>query len=245
MNPEALATAQHQARKSFPQVICGAIINGAFVPLRNAAADPTKTFAFLPEDLDYLQRARPSAVAFSRTDGQITPHESDMRLQQLLGVPFALIPANGVSDFDVVAWGDALPIAPLEGRRFIYGVHDCFNLVRDTLRSGIEGMAANGFYEWSFAPVALPQVAYEENWEGRHDHYSANLQRAGFYRIKREQVRVGDCFLMSLASNKLNHAGIVVGEDRILHHKPGRLSAAEPMGLYYRGADLWLRKDLV
>ena len=51
-----------------------------------------------------------------------------MRYQQQLGIPFVVMcwPL-----YDVFWWGDKLPRAPLIGRGFRHGIHDCYSLIRD------------------------------------------------------------------------------------------------------------------
>ena len=106
-----------------------------------AAAIPTKDIAL--DDDDLLRAAKAELFFHSHPDGVGCPSESDMRYQQQLAIPFVVMvwPL-----YDCFWWGDQLTPAPLLGRGFRHGVHDCYSLLRDyyveTLRHHADRPAA-------------------------------------------------------------------------------------------------------
>jgi len=235
-HPDALEAAKAHARQMYPQESCGYIVDGRYLPCDNIAADPTKDFEIHHSVWMHLVEAGATiqAVVHSHPDGNFYPSENDMIHQIGSDVPWIIIQLNDTHIGEVVAWGDSLPMAPLIGRPFIWGVFDCYSVVRDYYRS------EHG--------LVLPPVARGDGWWNRgQDLYVDYLQKCGFQTISREEARPGDGFLMAIGGdnenphNKLNHAGVLVTPDLVLHHLPGRLSRREPAGLWARGADLWVR----
>lgn len=231
---KALTDAQEHARREFPKESCGYIAGGEYVACINRAADPTKDFEIAPHVWQALveEGREIEAVVHSHPNGPIYPSENDMRHQIGSDVPWVIITLNEDEFGEIVCWGDSLPIAPLIGRPFVWGVFDCFSLIRDYYRQ-----------EHDFL---LPQVPREDNWwNNGQDLYSDYLKKTGFTVIDRSQARPGDGFLVKIESKVLNHAGILVENDQILHHLPNRLSRREPAGIWARAADLWVRHEVI
>jgi hypothetical protein len=42
---------------------------------------------------------------------------------------------------------------------------------------------------------------------------------------------------------RVNHGGVLLEHDQILHHLPTTISARNPAGLWARAADIWLRYE--
>ena len=116
------------------------------------------------------------------------------------------------------SWEDG---APYTGRPYIFGVYDCYTIVRDYIRR--EG----GYVlpEIKETPERLANqwltdsafVAHEEL-----DHWDRVINR-----------QPGDVVLFSIARgrgyepNNANHCGIYLGDDRFLHHLPNRPSCIQ------------------
>jgi hypothetical protein len=49
-----------------------------------------------------------------------------------------------------------------------------------------------------------------------------------------DNLKVGDCFLMQVASPVPNHAAVYLGDGLILHHLQGRLSSRDVYGGYWQ-----------
>jgi hypothetical protein len=111
--------------------------------------------------------------------------------------------------------------APLIGRDFLHGVLDCYTLIRD-------------YYEWELG-IALPEFERPDEWWklDNYDLYKDNFEKAGFRVIAMEELQPGDVILMQIASRKINHGAIYLGDQIILHHLTNQLSAREVYGGQY------------
>ena len=129
--PAAWTDDMHEAAKahaaeSYPSEAVGIVERGQYVRLDNRSAEPTKDVHLSDEDL--MRVASADVFFHSHPDGIGSPSSTDMVYQQQLGIPFVVIvwPL-----YDVFWWGDSLARAPLIGRGFRHGVHDCMSLIRD------------------------------------------------------------------------------------------------------------------
>jgi cell wall-associated NlpC family hydrolase len=64
-----------------------------------------------------------------------------------------------------------------------------------------------------------PEEFNDDCWEG-----------IGFKEVKVEEMQKGDALLMAIDSNKLNHVGVYIGDQMVLHHLRGRLSSRDLLG---------------
>lgn len=182
------------------------------------------------------------ALVHSKPDGEAWPNEDDMRRQMEACVPFGIVSTNGTDVSTPVFWGDGLPITDLIGRSFVHGVWDCYSLVRDAYRLGSRGMSAQGMSDWELPPVMLSEFPRSDNWwSSDQDLYADNFKEQGFKIIDMEEARPGDAFISKIRSDKLNHAGVLVADNTILHHLPGRMSRRESAGMWARFAEFWIR----
>ena len=55
-------------------------------------------------------------------------------------------------------------------------------------------------------------------------------EEIGFKEVKVEEMQKGDALLMAIDSNKLNHVGVYIGDQMVLHHLRGRLSSRDLLG---------------
>jgi len=243
--PEIIAAAQAHARDEFPKESCGLIVGDEYVRCFNYAVDPLNDFKIAPEIfVRASEKGEVRAVVHSHPNGPLHPTRTDMQSQIDTALPWIIIPLDDERVGPPIIWGDQVPMAPLIGRQFMHGVADCYTLVRDCFRLGRDGMAAQDMPDWPYPPIELPEFPRDDDWWNLGQNlYEDALAPLGFKPISVDQVRPGDGFLMKVRSDKLNHAGVVVGNDLILHHLPTRLSRREPAGLWARGADLWVRYE--
>lgn len=224
----AIAAAKAHARAEFPKESCGFIAGGVYHPCTNEAGTPEEHFRIAPEamlghDIE--------AIVHSHPNGPIYPSAHDMRQQIVTDVPWIIVPLNAETFDELVIWGDTLPPAPLLERPFVWGVFDCYALVRD-------------YYAQEHGLI-LPPVPREDGyWERGEDLYGDYLKTIGFQTIDYTEARPGDGFLVNLSPARSpvpTHAGVLVEGGLVLHHLPNRLSRREPAGLWARGADRWVR----
>jgi proteasome lid subunit RPN8/RPN11 len=241
--PAVLEAAQQHARAEYPNESCGFIARGKYYACKNYAGDTSKYFEIRDDRyLRALQDDKLQAIVHSHPNGPIYPSEWDMMQQIATDLPFIIITLNDASFGEIVAWGDGLPVAPLVGRPFIHGLYDCYSVIRDAFRLGRAELAQQGI-DWPFDPIELPEVPRDDSWwqKENDDLYRAHLRPAGFVEISQSQARPGDGFLVSLGERRanphkrLNHAGLLIGGNSLLHHLPLRLSRREPAGIWGRG----------
>lgn len=108
--------------------------------------------------------------------------------------------------------------APLIGREWAWGTTDCWTLVRDWyLQHGLN------LPDWErpLTPEAFEAAPmFDDCWT-----------LAGFVEVAEEdQLQVGDALLMSITGSGLNHVGVHVGDQLVLHHIRGRLSSRDLYG---------------
>lgn len=247
---DAIRAAQAHARAEFPKESCGYIAGGVYVACENLADDPLTQFRLVDGAFaDRLDAGEVQAVVHSHPNGNLFPSQADMLAQMETKVPFVIVTLNEDQFGDVVAWGDTLPIAPIISRPFVHGVFDCYSGCRDIFRLGREELAKQGV-GWPFPPIELPQVARDDAWwSSGADLYLDHMATFGFREIAFSDVQPGDAFLIALGDGaqnpkkRLNHAGVLLENDLLFHHLPGRLSRRETAGIWFRAADKWLRYE--
>lgn len=121
-------------------------------------------------------------------------------------------------------WNEIKPSgyqAPLIGREWVWAVSDCWTLARDWYLEEwqlelLDWERPASMVEFNASPT------FDESW-----------QQTGFVEIPLEKLQRGDLVLMALENNKLNHCGVYLGDQMILHHIRGRLSSRDVYGGYY------------
>ena len=220
MTPGLLAIARRYAEEAAPAEACGLVVvqggshSGDYWPSRNLSPDPDR-FAIHPEDWATAEdMGRIAAVVHSHPDGTTKPSPADVQACDLSGVPWVIL-GEGSS------WNVLQPAGiPLEGRQFCWGLSDCYSLVRDWFKQ--HGVLLADFQR---AP---------EFWKQR-DLFGDGLAQAGFKPVPDGELQHGDGLLFSIKGLEVtNHCGIYLGDGRMLHHLPGRLSMAEPIGAWVR-----------
>ncbi|WP_170297718.1 C40 family peptidase [Paracoccus litorisediminis] len=252
---DALEAAAEHARATFPAESCGFIIENSYMPCANVAR-PAEEHEDKPDcgcvlcsfeisnDIWLPFENKIQMVVHSHPNGPAYPSQADMQGQEASGLPWAIIPLDDSRIGQPVIWGGDTPMAPVIGRVFTHGVHDCYSLIRDAFALGRDGMAAHGVEGWPYAPVELPiYPRNDEWWKGDDNFYEEKPAQLGFREVSRDDVRPGDVFLCSINSPRLNHGGMLVGNNLILHHLPRRLSRREAAGIWAHSAEKWIRLE--
>jgi len=223
------------------------IVSGGYLPCVNYATNPKEDFN-IPAAIQMGVRAKGleiQAIVHSHPEGPSYPSEQDMTGQISTDIPWVLVMTDGVRVSPPEIWGGDAVIAPVIGREFLHGIRDCYSLIRDVFRIGNTALAGEGV-DWPLPPILIPEYARADGWWGeprrpKQNLYVENFKAAGFVEITREQIKPGDAFLTKIRSDNLNHAGLLLPNNLILHHLPQRLSRREPAGLWARAADTWVR----
>ena len=116
-------------------------------------------------------------------------------------------------------WGYCEPTGykpPLIGRQWVWGVTDCWSLVRDYYKE------QHNIQLLDYQRPKTPQDFLD------NPLFEQYAERTGFRQLnKDEKLQKGDVLLMSILHPTLNHVAIFLG-DEILHHLADRLSTREP-----------------
>ncbi|KWN77232.1 C40 family peptidase [Burkholderia stagnalis] len=225
------AIADH-ALAEYPRECCGLVVRvetgDEYVRCRNVAVTPAEHFALAPEDYAAAEdRGEVVALAHSHPGASARPSAADRAMCERSGIASWVIVSLGIQadgSIGVDDWSEFGPqgyVAPLVGREFVHGIHDCYAIVRDWY------LAERG--------IVLPDFERPDDWwnDGRSSLYLDHYVEAGFVDVGRDaELQVGDVMLMQIRSGNdvPNHAGVYIDDGKFLHHMHGRLSARAVWG---------------
>ena len=213
------------AQAQFPLEACGLVIvkrgKMRFLPCRNINPDPADNFTLDPLDYAAAEDAGEIVAVFhSHCNLPATPSEADRVACEATGLKWIIlgIPSMTWAEFEPSGYE-----APLVGREHVWGVVDCWTIVRDWY-----------LREWNVRLIDLPR--WRDYWTTGSNIIGDNIEAAGFYCLKDGQdIEIGDVILMQTAGSSVpNHVALYIGDDLILHHAEGRLSSREVWGGWYR-----------
>lgn len=102
----------------------------------------------------------------------------------------------------------------LVGIPYSEGYNDCYGLCRRYYREA-----------WG---ITLPNLARPTSfWADPELDFYSQYQKHGFKTVLDEKLQIGDAFLIPIRTAIASHAAVLVADNLILHHLPGRLSIVE------------------
>jgi len=243
MNKQTVEAVKAHALAEYPRESCGLVIakgrKEIYLPCSNAAQGHGHFMISGQDYADAEDQGQVIMVVHSHPDMPAKPSEADRVACEASGLPWCIVSimpgGDGPQVAEVISFAPEGYVAPLVGRQFYHGVLDCYTIVQDWF-SRQRG-------------IVLPDFEREDNWwEGEHELYLENFEKAGFTPIGDGQsVQVGDVILMQLRSERVNHAAVFIGAeplkeapdlftvpDAMLHHVYGKLSERTPYGGYWR-----------
>jgi proteasome lid subunit RPN8/RPN11 len=205
-----------------PREACGLVVARGtkfrIVRARNLAADPINTFDLDPDA--WLQVGHDEEVIgiyHSHPSGNPEPSLCDLSGCEATQLPWHIVGCGTGAYRRIDPSGFR---APYLRRPYVYGVHDCWALVRDWYR-----------WEWN---LDIPDFHREPDfWLRGQNLFLDHLEQAGFVVQTEGDVQAGDGFLVQMSSPVPNHAVVYLGDGTILHHVRGRLSTRDPWGGYW------------
>ena len=206
------------AKVEDPKECCGLLLNvkgkETYYHCRNLSMTNHQCFILDPEDYVKADNTGEiTAIIHSHPITPPTPSQAD-----LVSCEKSNLPWHNVNP-KTEQWSYCEPRgykAPLIGREWVWGVTDCWSLVRDWYRE--EKQIELKDYQRSMTPEEfLKNPLFEE--------YAT---QTGFRELEpNEPLQEGDVLLMSILHPTLNHVAIFLG-DMVLHHLADRLSCREP-----------------
>lgn len=227
----------------YPEEACGVICNKKFIPIENSSDNKSLEFFIDYETIETIEtenNSKITAILHSHSNGSIVPSLNDMKAQISLDIPFGLcnIRYNEYTEeFDIsrIFWL-GVTYTQLENRPYIFGIFDCYSLLRDTLK-----------LKYS---IEIPNVPRYYGWEKTENLFLDNFEKLGFTEISINEVDDGDVFLATFPGfkNKPIHCGVYIGNDKIIHHLSGNkptnfsvLSRVEHVNRIIPSVTHWLR----
>lgn len=217
----------NHARSCYPCECCGLVIEQnkhklAYIPCKNIIPDNENEqlgakYNFAIDPIEYAETEEKGEIKYivhSHPDASSRPSKEDIARCNESGLPWLIISYPSL-DYRIVE-----PCNPdLIGRDFVLGVYDCYGLIMDYYKTelGIKLLDFRVDYHW---------------WEQGENRYIDNYQKAGFVEVNNLQKH--DVILMQVSAPVVNHAGIIIDSNTLLHHLYGRKSCRIPYGGYYR-----------
>lgn len=217
---EVIAAALKHAEACQPLESCGVVAGGSFFPVTNRATDFDTFVMDMREYLAIAKTLSIEAIVHSHVYAQPQASEGDRAMCEATGKPWLIVswPLGNHAVIEPCGYR-----APLVGREWSWGTHDCFGLIRDGFKdyAGIEIPDFNREWMW---------------WENGLDIIAEQFEGAGFVRVSDEWRHCDIIGMRIWPSKVVNHLGLFLYPDVILHQMLGRLSVREVYGGVYQMA---------
>lgn len=214
----------HHAEQCQPLECCGLVVRvdgvDRYWPCRNLAIERNR---FELDPLDWIAAEEAGEiikVVHSHVYQAAEPTPSDRVGCEASGKPWLIVSWPTGSSIEINPCGYTLPLL---GREFVWGVADCYTLVRDYYRTELSILIDEfGGYPSNFV-------------EAGDDLYLSRFTAAGFVVV--DAPAKHDVLLMQIGNTAVTgHAAVYIGDAQIMHHVIGRLSMRQPYGGYWRDA---------
>jgi proteasome lid subunit RPN8/RPN11 len=223
-----ITAVQQHARADMPRECCGLVTADAagdqtYWPCRNIAEDE-RDFVLCPDDLARIEDQCHAngtaivAVAHSHVTTGARASMADLCGCEDSGLPWMIVQA--ITGAHIIIQPNGFS-APLVGRPYAYGVHDCWTLVRD--------------YFARTHGATLPAIAAPHGWWDRgEDLFRQHLGACGFVELPADAAQVGDVLMMQFRASVPQHLGVLLPDGNLLHHLLDRNSRVDVWGSYWR-----------
>jgi proteasome lid subunit RPN8/RPN11 len=229
---EQVAAALAHAAESQPMESCGVIAGGEYVRLRNAADGERDTFAIDMREYHEVEKAQVEVEAIVHSHVYLPPiaSEGDRASCERTGKPWLILtwPTADWAVLEPTGWK-----APLVGRQWAWGTQDCWSLVRD------------GFEQYT--GILLPDFDSGDWdwWKKGGDLIAEHFKAGGFRQLPSDTApQHCDVFGMRVHSPVVNHLGLFLAPDVLLHQVAGQMSQRVVYGgTYLKMTELHLRHE--
>lgn len=206
------------AKEQDPKESCGLLIEvkgkEKYYPCKNLSNWSNQCFIIDPADYAKAEdTGKILAVIHSHPTTQPIASQADMISCEDTNLPWHIV--NPKTE----KWGYYEPSGykpPLIGRHWVWGVTDCWALVRDWYKEK-KGITLR---DWE-RPITPEEFIADPMFE-------RCAWRTGFRQLRpEEKLENGDLLFMSILTTGLNHVAIFIDGD-VLHHLADRISCKEP-----------------
>lgn len=215
----------------YPHEACGVVITvgkkAIAVPCKNIASDPQNYFAINAEDYAAAaDRGEVVAIWHTHTDRSAQPSEADLVGCENSNMPWYILSICKNENNEFVFDGPTITEPsgfemPYLGRPYVFGVMDCYSLVRD-------------YYKREFGIKLGDGPRIEFWWRSGTDLLTKGAEDQQLIPQIDVEPQNGDLFLMITEGTVPNHVAIYIGNDMIMHHCHGRLSKRDVYAGYWR-----------
>ena len=146
------------------------------------------------------------------------PSETDINYCNAMGIPYWIY---SFPDMELNIVEPKTKSYPLIGREYKFGVKDCFEAMRDYLKSkNIE---------------IPPRVPFEDNWWDKNlDYFSDQIiEKWGGKKVSMSEMKKNDVLIFKVKHDVPDHCGVYIGDNNFFHHAENRLSCREPLSRFW------------
>lgn len=222
---------REEAQARYPYEACGVVIKkgrkALFIPCRNVSSDPENFFVLEAEDYaNAADKGEIVAIWHSHPNRTAKPSEADLVGIENSGAPWYILAVNKGENGEFIFEGPTITEPsgfemPYLGRPYVFGVMDCYSLVRD-------------YYKREFGILLGDGPRIEFWWKSGLDLLKKGAEEQQLLVLIDQEPQVGDLFLITMEGTVPNHVAIYIGDDMILHHSRDRLSRRDVYAGYFR-----------
>jgi proteasome lid subunit RPN8/RPN11 len=214
------------ARTSYPQEACGFLLeNSEIYQCQNNSPHPTLDSLITAEDYAAADALGILAIYHSHTQiNQTTFSAADAKAAQIHQQPIVMV--NAVTGTWQVADPTGKLNLPYEGRIWLYGVHDCYALIKDYL-----------FKELAISLPNWPRGEEHEWLDRDFNPFLENYKAQGFQRLPPDtDLQHGDLALILEGTHHPSHLAVICDpvEGHILHQLAGQPSRKDVWGGHWQ-----------
>jgi len=208
--------------EEYPKEACGilAVQKGKpkWFPCTNVAKENEN---FIIDSNEYLKIHRTSdiiGIVHNHPDGTPEASEADVAYCNTLGIPYYIF---SYPDMELNIIEPEKNLTDLYGREYEFGVRDCFEAMRDYLKT---------------VDINIPpRILFEDNWWTKKlDYFCPEIIKEwGGKEVSIEEIQKNDVITFSVRSDVANHCGIYLENDIFYHHAENRLSCRENLFPYW------------